>query len=479
MDTPITEPSPTPVRNSSFGYVFLSILIILLLGISVALVIQLRNTTSTSGNNGYVPETVNSYIQGTFNINGTVPDGATVDLVATQLSDGTKTTFESEVAPIDTGSWHFAAAKAREAYSIQAVVQQNGKEITRSAPLTVTAPADDEVLSFNLESTSTQRAVITGDIVVNGFIPQGATISVQGRIQGDQNYTTVSGGLTGLARQAMTYATAVSGTTYEVRGQLLAADGSTVLGTSSTLVVTAPASHEELIINSTAQTPAQAATTVTPNSSAAPAPVPSAVISGTIDFNGIAPPNSRIVIFQKVYNTQNYQVAIDNIAPVDGQTWTWKNPAHSTWYDMIAVLKQKQSDGTDKDISSSSMASVAAPAAGVKFTLNSSFGLNAPTGHINTDCGTKSGNTWPATLTFDPQSGAGSYWYQVGTTSGGTDTTSTAVNANGSSPLVAQVGLQNGIKYYVQYAYGILSNLGAGNRQFSPFSQVHQIQCGN
>jgi hypothetical protein len=125
------------------------------------------------------------------------------------------------------------------------------------------------------------------------------------------------------------------------------------------------------------------------------------------------------------------------------------------------------------------MASVAAPATGVTFTLNSSFGLNAPNGTVNTDCGTKSGNTWPATMTFSPQSGAGSYWYQVGTTSGGADTTSTAVNANGTNPLVAQVGLQNGVKYYLQYAYAIESNVGAGSKQFSPFSQPHQIQCGN
>lgn len=479
MDTSLPQSVPPAApRNSVLGYVVLSLLVILLLGISVVLFAQLRAATTTPAPNGFVPETVNSYIQGTLDINGTVPAGATVDLIATQLSDNTKTTFEAGMSLQDTASWYFATAKAREAYTIQAVVQQGGKEIARSSPLTVTAPADDEVLTLNLEGTSTQRASITGDVVVNGFIPQGATITVQGRVQGDPNFAPVASGLTGLARQAMTYANALSGTTYEVRGQLLATDG-TVLGTSGVLVVTAPASHEVLTINSSAQAPVQASTPTAPSVTPVPAPVPSAVISGTIDFNGIAPPNSRIVIFQKVYNTPNYQVAIDNLPPLDGQTWVWKNPASSTWYDMIAVLKQKQSDGTDKDISTSSMASVAAPAANVKFTLNTSFGLNAPTGHINTDCGSKSGNTWPATLTFDPQSGAGSYWYQVGTTSGGTDTTTTAVNANGNNPLVAQVGLQNGVKYYVQYAYGILSNLGAGNRQFSPFSTPHQIQCGN
>lgn len=474
-----TLPPETPVSTNpqvSLIVPILAILVVILTLVSGVLLVTNSQNKVTEGQLTDASQQTNSFIQGHFDINGTLPQGASIDLVATK-SDGTSVTFATDINPQDTDSWNFNEAKSREAYTIQAIVRQNGKELLRSGNIAVTAPADDEVLRLNVESISSQPAVITTDIVVNGFIPQGATVNLQARELGDQKFILVTTGLSGLARQSISYASAISGTTYEVQAILYAADGKTLIGTSHVLPVTAPAAHELLTINSSAQ--AQAAPQPASAPTSAPVPVAGAVISGKIDFNGIAPPNSRIVILQKVYNTQNYQVAIDNIQPQDGQTWTWKNPAPSTWYDMVAVLKQKQSDGSDKDLSTSSMASVAAPATGVTFTLNSSFGLNAPTGIINTDCGTKAGNNWPATMTFSPQSGAGSYWYQVGTSSGGTDTTSTAVNVTGTNPLVAQVGLQNGVKYYVQYAYAIESNIGAGSKQFSPFSQPHQIQCGN
>jgi hypothetical protein len=477
MDSPL--PPQSPVHSDSQVSVvvpILAIMVVILTLVSGVLLVTNSQNQRTQSQVTESSEQTNSYVQGHFDINGTLPQGASVDLIATK-ADGTSVTFATDINPQDTDSWNFAEAKAREAYTIQAVVRQNGKELLRSGNITVTAPADDEVLRLNVESISSQPAVITTDVVVNGFIPQGATLTLQARTLGASQFSVVAAGLVGLTRQSVSYASAVSGKTYEIQAILFAADGKTLIGTSHVLPVTAPASHELLTINSSAQAQAAPQTQAIPAST--PAPVANAVISGKIDFNGIAPPNSRIVILQKVYNTQNYQVAIDNIQAQDGQTWTWKNPAPSTWYDLVAVLKQKQSDGSDKDLSTSSMASVAAPATGVTFTLNSSFGLNAPNGTVNTDCGTKSGNTWPATMTFSPQSGAGSYWYQVGTTSGGADTTSTAVNANGTNPLVAQVGLQNGVKYYLQYAYAIESNVGAGSKQFSPFSQPHQIQCGN
>ncbi|MEP7167268.1 MAG: hypothetical protein ABI758_04785 [Candidatus Woesebacteria bacterium] len=458
--------------TSKYIIVSLLVLVVILAGISGALFHEKKSTAA---------------IRGAFDINGIIPEGASVDVVATRADgSGTPVRFASGNAPLDSDVWQYSGAQGGQSYTIQATLLVNGQEVTKSNPITVTAPANNETLTLNVESaTKNTKATITGDIVINGYIPSGATVTIQGRTLGSQKYTSVATGLSATARQVMSYATAISGTTYEVQGLLY--NGSTQIGSSDTVVVTAPAAHEVLTINSTAVAPATPTPqpTKSPTSQVSVTPAPTtmptkpAVISGSIDFNGIAPPNSRIVILQKVHTSQNYQGALDNINPADGTTWTWTNPTASTWYDMVAVLKQRQSDGTDKDLSTSANVAVAAPATKIIFTLNSSFGLNAPNGQINTNCGNKSGNTWNATLTFDPMINAGSYWYQVGSSNGGTDTASATTNADGVKPLTIQIGLQNGTTYYVRYAYGIMQNLGAGSRQFSPFSSEHQIKCGS
>jgi len=482
MDNDFNRPKTSSA--SKLIIVFLLLMTIVLFG-GIAFLIFSRQKVDDSSTNKFSNQ--NAVISGVINVNGVVPNGATLSLTAKEIGSSQAVTFESNVALQDGNTWAFDDAKENESYQIQAVVMQNGVQVDISGPITVTAPADDEILTLNLVSSDApepQSAVISGNIQVNGYIPSGATITIQGRTLGEQEFTSVATGLTGQPTQFMSYATAIAGTTYEVQGQLIASDGITNIGTSSTLTVTAPALNETLTINSTAQppvtptpqptsTPVPQAATATPTS----APVAPVAISGSIDFNGVAPPNSRIVIFQKVYNSGNYQVAVDNITPTDGATWTWSSPAQSTWYDMIAVLKQRQSNGTDVDLSTSSMASVAAPATNVSFTLNSGFTLNAPSGNISVSCGNLSGATWFATLSIGPDNGAASYWYQIGTTSGGVNLANSTQNVSGTSPLTVSVSLTNGTTYYVQYAYSTLQNLNAGSSQFSPFSQVKQIQC--
>ncbi len=446
----------------------------------------LTSKNSASGSSGK--------ISGTLDINGVIPSGATISLSQKALgSTSQPTNFVTGLTPNDGDSWYFNDAQAGESYEIQAKLVANGNEIAFSSPTSVTAPATDIILTLNVESEEVplqQNAVISGNIIVNGYIPNGSTISVKGRSIGNQQFTTVADNLPGQARQFMTYSTAIAGTTYEIVGTLYAPNGVTVLGTSPTLTVTAPAVNETLIINSTAQAPV---VTPTPTQIATPAPTSfqivsptptptspqRAVISGSINFNGVAPPNSRIVIFQKIYNSSNYQVAVDNIVPVNGATWQWGQPTNSTWYDLIAILKQRQSNGTDVDISTSAMQSVAAPATNVQFTLNSGFSLNPPGGSISVGCGNQSGSTWNAQITFDSVSGAQSYWYQIGTTNGGIQVNNSTQNASGNSNLVVNVQLNSGTAYYARYAYATIPNLNAGNSQFSPFSNTQQLQCGN
>ena len=437
-------------------------------------------------------------ISGTFGINGVIPSGATLTVTAkTANSSNPEQVFAAGLPAADGEAWSFDSATPGNAYEIQANLMQNGQMITQSSPITVSAPADQETLVLNIESHNTTpkaNAIISGNIIVNGYIPDGATITVQGRQLGKTTFTTIASALPGQPRQFLSYTTALAGVTYEVEADLIAADGTTNLGTSSTILVTAPALNESLTINSSAQAPVTATPTptvtpspivvtatsqptITPTPSPIPTPTP-VTISGSINFNGVTPPNSRIVILQKVYNSQNYQVAVDNISVVDGETWTWTGPQQSTWYDQIAILKQRQSNGTDQDLSTSAMTSVAAPASSVVFTLNSSFSLSAPPGPITVTCGSLSGSNWNASIALGSVGGAQSYWIQIGTSNGGTElmnTTQNATNNNGNPTISAS--FNNGTTYYARYAYANVANAGTGNSQYSPFTGTTQLRC--
>lgn len=460
--------------------------IVVLLG-SVVYLMTRSNSPLISQNQ--VQQNVNGSISGTFDINGVVPEGATISLTESEFQNksDSPTVFMSGIRPVDGAAWSFNDGVAGKTYVVQASLVQNGATIAQSSPITVTAPATEESLTLNVTSQTTSQqanSVISGNIDVNGYIPSGSTIVVQGKKLGAPTFTVVASALPGKAKQYMSYTTAIAGQTYEVQGILKNSAG-TVIGTSSTLIVTAPALNEALVVNSSATPPAaptQAPQPTASQQSSAPTPTPvpaPAVISGNINFNGQAPANSRIAIFQKVYNTSTYQLAVDNIPPVNGSTWQWNSPQASTWYDMVAILKQRQSNGTDTDLSDSQVVSIAAPAANVQFNINSGTTISAPGGPISVTCGNVSGNTWGATLSFGAVPGAQSYWFQAGTSNGGTQlmNQTQGVQNNNNQAQTIGVNLQRNTTYYVAYAYSNVAGQGTGSNSYSPFSSTTQINC--
>ncbi len=416
-------------------------------------------------------------ITGTLNINGVIPEGATIAITERPLNHpGAPTTFTQGLPAADNGSWNFSDAVSGETYELQALVQVNGETVAYSTPIHVTAPASHEELVVNLEADnpSVEPATISGYVHVNGYIPAGATIRVLGKTTDEAEYTTVAGDLPGRTKQFMSYTTAISGTTYQVIGQLYDVNGVEV-GSSNTLIVTAPAHDELLVINSKAQPPA----TPTPAPQTPTPTVASTTVSGSIDFNGAAPPNSRIVIFQKENGQQNFLVALDNVIPLDGTTWQWNQAKNATWYDLVAILKQRQSDGTDKDIARSTTMTVASPANNIQLTINSGVSLPAPTGAITVTCNSQSGNAWNTTLNFQSVSGAQSYWFQIGSTNGGADRMNQTQNSNNNPLQTITTTFQNGTTYYARYAYATVPNAPSGSSDYSGFSATTPLICKN
>jgi hypothetical protein len=429
-------------------------------------------------------------ISGTFNINGVIPEDAT--LTVTKRLYGSDEEFQvtdSDISPVDEGTWSIDGLEAGKSYEIVVKVIKNGETISTSASTTVTAPASNTVLTIDLPLANPKDiAALSGTIRVNGYIPENATINIQGRKLGEKTFQTFIKNLPAESRQVLNYATAVKGQTYEIYGTLYDKAKKQV-GASDVLVLTAPAINETITINSQAVSTATITPTV-PNSSPTPSisqthatttptltPTPVS-LSGSINFNGIAPVNSRIVILQKPYNSTNYQVAQDNITPIDGTTWKWTGAISATWYDVVAILKQRQSNGTDKDIAGSQVIPAAAPASNIDFIINSSVSLSAPAGPITVTCNTLSSSTWSATISLGTVTGAQTYWYQIGTTNGGTETANTVLApVSGQTAQTVSLSLSKGTSYYVRYAYATIAGVPAGSTQFSPFTGTTQIQC--
>ncbi len=200
-------------------------------------------------------------------------------------------------------------------------------------------------------------------------------------------------------------------------------------------------------------------------------------ISGNISYHGQTPVNSRIVIFVKLTSATNAQVAVDNLTPVDGALWQWTGAVTGTSYTVYAVLKQKQSDGTDKDIAASSTITITAPSGFIVLTVNSYYTLTKPTGTSNVSCTTYNGgpnqNTWNVTVNFPSYSGAQSYWLEVGSADGGSDVVNTYGNV-----LSAAAIFKNNTTYYGRYAYAAVASVDTGSGQYSAFSDTTRLTCG-
>lgn len=417
-------------------------------------------------------------ISGVINLNGVAPAGRTFSLAKRQA--GSQQTFEifaTGVPAADKAVWRLEGVRPGESYEIQAILQGNDQTTMYSDPIFVSAPAAGEELTLDIGTpvASTKTAIISGTVGLNGYIPEEATITIQGKQFGKGDFTTIAKGILAKDKQVVTYTSAIEGKTYEIIGLLLDRNGEEI-GRSKTLIVDAPANDEALDINSTATPPP----TPTPKAvTKTPPPPAMAAISGKIDFNGAAPSNSRIVIFQRIQGSNDYKVAVDNISPTDGTKWEWKESNIGIHYELIAILKQKQSNNTDKDITTSNVLTVAAPASDEKFTINSGFAYSAPSGSITVTCGNRDGtsNTWGATVAFQSVPDAQSYWFQIGTTNGGTELLNSTQNASSNTAQTVSATMKDGVIYYARYAFAAVTNVNAFNKQFSAPSSTTSIRC--
>lgn len=428
-------------------------------------------------------------ISGMIDLNGLPPTGTTITISSRESEKGAFVPFVQNVQAVDQAKWEWKDAKAGVNYDLQAILMVNGQISSTSQTLTVTAPAESELLTLNyhkvqpspqatvIPSPSPVPATISGVVDLNGFIPQGATIKVEGKKIDATEYTVVANNLPAKDGQFISYTTAILDQEYNVRGTLYDSSGQ-VIGRSTLLTVTAPAANEVLVINSLSQPPATPTPAPASNApSVTPAPSGGA-ISGNINFNGIAPQNSGIVILQSVAGQNNYQVAVSGIQPANGSQWSWSGAQPGVSYQLMAVLKQTNSNNTQTDVATSQSIITTAPASNEMLTINSSVSLPAPQGTVSITCQTKNSgaNNWSAQINYPSQSGANGYWLQLGSTNGASDIVNVTNNAQSSSNQVVNATLNDSVWYWARYAYTYTANPTSGSG-FSSFSGSFQLKC--
>lgn len=466
-----------------------------LIGLIVALLLILGAGffyfNSQKGSLNLPGESKKAVISGSIGFNGTAPAGATIS-IGQRPHNQADAQFSMVVQNLnvqDGVTWNWNGAENHKNYDIQAFLVENGKTVASSEILSVTAPAENEVLHLNSDAGpaptpnpqtgQVQPATISGTFDLNGYYTTNTTITILYRAQGQTgDFQVAASGVAAKDRGAWSWGGAVADTTYEMKARFISSTGVNI-GESRRIIVTAPASGEEFEINSTAKPPAPPAQ----GAPAQPQPTPAVsggTISGTINFNGAVPSNSSIVILAQTGGNGNYDVVVNGINPSNGASWSWNGAQAGQNYNLVAVLKQQNANNTQSDVARSQTMNATAPANNQVFTINSGVSLPAPqSNNITSICNSKnaSNNTWSATLSFPSIANAQSYWYQIGTSSGGSNFMNTNQNAQNNPVQTLNVTINDSVNYYAQYAYSNVANASWSSNSYSGFSSSYQFKC--
>ena len=269
-------------------------------------------------------------ISGTIDLNGPSPAGSTISIAARQVGGSQFDVVISGITAQNGASWVWRGAKKGESYQIEAYLEQNGVNITSSSPITVSAPATEEVLTLNVHNPSNDTAEISGYIDVNGPPPKGASVSIVQRTSPDDAFTPVVSGIPIEDKRSWVWSQAQKGQTYEIKA-LVELNGTDYGESQNVIKVSAPATDEVLKIHF--------ATPTTPPSPGQPTPPP-AGISGTINLNGSIPSNTSISLGQRVTGQNTFNTVQTNIQASNGVAFNWNSATPGTSYDIQAYLIQ-------------------------------------------------------------------------------------------------------------------------------------------
>ena len=401
---------------------------------------------------------VHEVISGTVYVNGYIPSGSKVQVFARKSDESSFISVATLTAAPQVG-WMWTGAEKSVPYELKAILKTPKEEFS-SGTSTVIAPANHEKIDILSQATPdvSSYGKIGGKIAINGVIPSGATVTLFQRPQGSVKYITFGENILAANGVDWQWNSAKVGTTYEVMATLNF--GGQVLGTSTSLVTSAPTANQVLSLNSSVVAPGQ-----------------EVAISGTIDLNGTIPPKSTVSLGVREVGMSSFQNIGSNISATDGVAWSWDKAESGKVYELQAYVVM----GTTP-IAQSEIISVNAPATDQVLTMNVSYQAAAPsTSSLGVSCVAKdSKNKWQVKLTMNDDEklkGVGKYWLKFGTVNGSgefIDSQIVPLYPDKSESITTDYILTPNTTYYARYAY---ENCDCGI--FSSFTPPVQVSCKN
>lgn len=405
----------------------------------------------------------NASISGEVDFNGVVPTDSTISIYQRVKGTVTFEVVESGIVAADKAAWEWDAAEEGKVYDIKAtLVGSNNNEIAESNILNVAAPATNEVLTINspAQPETPGNATMSGTVGLNGYIPEGATVTIVARQTGLSQFNPVVTNLSASDGVAWSWDQAQSGQSYDVEAQLLDSSGN-ILSQSSILTAAAPATNEVLNITSNIAPPAPATVS----------------ISGVVDLNGNIPSNTTISIATRVTGQSQFNTIATGLSATNGIAWNWPQAQSGTSYDVQASLVQG-----NNTIATSQILTGYAPAANEVLIINAPTQAQGPSNTPSVQCvNMNSANQWSGTISFRQVQGAQQYWIQIGTSPQSVNNIfeyryqPTDLSGNTYTYTTSNI-FNNGTTYYIRYAYS--NSATSGNiGDFSQFSNQQQFGC--
>ncbi len=403
---------------------------------------------------------IDSTLSGVIDLNGTPSQNTYIAITQREVGNQNFGIVDTNIPAIDGATWQWTGAKSGTEYEIKALLFEGNTQLSQSQSLIVTAPADTEVLRINIPAIIPQPTpiltAISGTVNINGYIPQGTSVTIMQRKTGTAQFTQVAS-LSAIDNNIWSWTQALQNQTYDIQAIL---SGTQV--TSNTITVTAPASGEVLTINSSLTPPAPSPTT----------------ISGTINFNGSIPENSYLTLGIRKTGVIPFTPVDGKITAIDGAPWSWNQALSGTSYDVQAYIWTNNIPANQSNIQT-----ISAPATGETLTINLQQAPNTKPlqNSLTTSCVGKNPATglWQASILYNANAVLQNpRQYALIVTSSGTsnqyvNTAFSPDNPNQTQTFTTGFVFSEGVLYNAQYAYATCANCNA----FSPFSQSVQFTC--
>lgn len=142
----------------------------------------------------YVVEELAVSISGLLDLDGLIPEGSTVTIQEKLVDEPAYEDAVTDIPAVDGGKWSWDEALNGQEYMITGFLfDSEGTVIGESKPISVVAPASNEVIAINSGVTSEegQKATISGNVYLQGPVIQDSTVLILARLPEEIDYDDV------------------------------------------------------------------------------------------------------------------------------------------------------------------------------------------------------------------------------------------------------------------------------------------------